>query len=102
MNCRRLDFLLSKQLDGRLPERDAAEVAAHLRGCPVCRHLQEEMQVVRADVRLLAGLPMVRGVESRVAERWLQERAAGGEYSRAPADFGRSGARRSPAMLVLA
>jgi putative zinc finger protein len=106
MNCRRVEGLLSKQLDGHLPEHDAAEVTAHLRDCPACCRLQEELRVVGTDVRRLAGLPMSPGIERRVAERWLRERERRDErpraLPRAAAAFGSSWARRGLGPLAAA
>src|SRR5437763_1230834 len=51
MNCRRVEPLLSDHLDGLLPSRQASAIAAHVRDCPACRRLRDEITAVRAEYR---------------------------------------------------
>jgi Putative zinc-finger len=76
MNCRRVERLLSRHLEGRLPARAAGAVAAHLDGCPACRRRRAEFLAVGTAVRALATLPPPREVERCAIARWEAERRA--------------------------
>jgi hypothetical protein len=77
MICRRIEPLLSRLMDGRLSERDATTVTAHLRDCPICRRHRDRLAAVNADLGSLNELPAPSRLEARVAARWLQEQTAG-------------------------
>jgi anti-sigma factor RsiW len=82
MRCCRVEPLLSKHVDGRLPSRRAAAVVAHLERCPVCRHSRDEFLALGTAARELPRTPAPPDVERRVAERWIAECAAGGSSER--------------------
>jgi hypothetical protein len=55
--CERAERLVSDRLDGPLPDRDEARLAAHLRNCPRC--VEHERRLVQATDSLVASLPAV-------------------------------------------
>src|SRR5437868_4693056 len=73
MNCRRVAALLSDSLEGLPAGRDAAEVSGHLRGCPACRRLRDQIGSLEGRVREVVQsqpdpFPHLR---ERALERWL-------------------------------
>ena len=75
MNCRRMEPLLSKHLDGSLSARQAERVAAHLRDCPACRRLRDRFMAIGARLREPMDLVPAPDVDHRAIERWMAERA---------------------------
>ena len=49
MNCKRVEQLLSEQLEGLVTEREIGPMKAHLGECPVCCRLQEERDTGNAS-----------------------------------------------------
>src|SRR2546428_198908 len=82
MNCRHVERLLSDCMEGLLPERQADRVAEHLRACSACRRLLDELQAAGAALRAPLELPSLPGMERRIAERWIADRAALSSHSR--------------------
>src|SRR5689334_17851731 len=85
MNCRRLEPLLFDLLEGLLPEREAAAVAAHLDRCASCRQRRDTFVALRAELRGLSGILPPPNLARRAVERWAAEQAAGSQ----PVDGGR-------------
>jgi Putative zinc-finger len=73
MRCRRVERLLSKHLEGRLPARAAAAVAAHLGACLACRRLRDEFHALGADLREPLDLQPGSDFDRRAIDRWLAE-----------------------------
>lgn len=46
MSCERYLDLISARLDGPLTAQEQADLAAHLQGCPACRAIAEDMEVL--------------------------------------------------------
>jgi hypothetical protein len=90
MNCRRVEQLLSKDRDGRLSARRAADLAAHLAGCPGCRARRAEFVALGTDLR--AATALLRDEHSRSSVRTGSPRLA----RRAFARFAAGGVRQSP------
>src|SRR2546426_9448460 len=82
MNCRHVERLLSDCMEGLLPERQADRVAEHLRACSACRRLLDELLAAGAALRAPLELPSLPGMERRIAERWIADRAALSSHSR--------------------
>jgi hypothetical protein len=76
MNCRRVEPLLSKHLEGLLPARESQAVASHLEDCWACLRLRNELQELTAELRKLPRLPLSPDTPGHVAERWIAEREA--------------------------
>ena len=73
MNCRRVNDLLPRYVDGDLAGRDLAELLQHLQECRACR---EQLQLSRRLAGMLAGLPTPAGAaaaEARITERVMAE-----------------------------
>jgi len=73
MRCRRVERLLSKHLEGRLPAREAASVAAHLGACLACRRLRDEFAALGVDLREPLYLHPASDFDHRAIDRWLAE-----------------------------
>src|SRR5438445_2232018 len=84
MNCRRMEPLLSKHLDGSLSARQAERVAAHLRDCPACRRLRDRFTAIGARLREPMDLVPALDVDHRAIERWMAERALHAPIGRRP------------------
>jgi hypothetical protein len=85
MNCRRVEHLLHDELERLTSECDCRAIEAHLAGCPTCRQVQEELLVIRRELRELAKRRPTVGsrLDGRAIDRWLGEReAAGGRRQR--------------------
>ena len=54
MTCADAQPLISRLLDGELPDADAAAVCGHLAGCPDCRRFMRDAVRIQAAVRQLA------------------------------------------------
>src|SRR5947209_10801453 len=78
MNCRRVEHFLHDEFEGLTSEREARVIAAHLADCPTCRELQEELLLLRRELRVLAKRrPRVEArLDGRAIDRWLAERGA--------------------------
>jgi Putative zinc-finger len=79
MNCRRVQQLLSKQLDGSLSQRQAAAITTHLENCSACHRRRDAFRALGADGPEMARLlvpPEIeyRTIEHRAVERWRVER----------------------------
>jgi hypothetical protein len=76
MKCRRVEQLLSEELEELIPRREVQALDDHLRGCPVCHRLRDEIREVRSELRVLAHrLPLRESAaDSRAIERWIEER----------------------------
>jgi hypothetical protein len=74
MNCRRVEPLLSKHLEGLLPAREAQKVASHLAECRTCRRLRDELAALAAELRELPRLPLSPETPRRIAGTWMAER----------------------------
>lgn len=89
MRCGRVDRLVERYVDGRLPDGLARAVAAHLDGCERCT---ERVEAARAVVAAFRGLDAGRApdtLSSRIMEAVDREEAAlrgqpGGTRSAAP------------------
>jgi anti-sigma factor RsiW len=57
MTCTDAQPLISRLLDGELPDADAAAVCSHLSGCPACRQFMRDTVRIQAAVRQLADRP---------------------------------------------
>lgn len=67
ISCEKAEELLSPFLDGEVTMEEAASVVGHLKGCPSCSTLCEEL---RQGKQLCAGLPKItpkRDLWSRIA-----------------------------------
>ncbi|MCU0453009.1 MAG: zf-HC2 domain-containing protein [Bacteroidetes bacterium] len=70
MNCTDAQPLISRLLDGELPDADAAAVFAHLSGCTDCRRFMSDTVRIQAAVRSLAAAPLHHaGVQRPVPAR---------------------------------
>jgi anti-sigma factor RsiW len=58
MTCADAQPLISRLLDGELPDADAAAVFSHLSGCPMCRQFMRDTVRIQAAVRQLADRPL--------------------------------------------
>jgi hypothetical protein len=81
MNCRRVQQLLSKQLDGSVPQRQASAITTHLENCSACHRRWDAFCALGAEApqmaRLLAPPDLEqRAIEHRAIERWRGEREA--------------------------
>jgi hypothetical protein len=84
MNCRNVEPLISRHLEGRLPAREAGAVSAHLDRCLSCRRRRDEFLAIGAELRALATLPAPVNVERHAVARWDAERGAPGAGLRRP------------------
>jgi len=82
MNCRQVEPMLSDYIEGLLPGRKADRIADHLRACSACRRLLDELLAAGAALRAPLELPSLPGMERRIAERWIADRAALSSHSR--------------------
>src|SRR5438046_1247647 len=96
MNCRRVEQRLSNHLESRLRGQEAAAVTVHLRDCPACRRLQDELLAAGAALRELAPPSPRADLLQRAVERWVAER----QSAVRPTMFGHWGL--SPILLFVA
>lgn len=59
MNCETIPFLLNAALDGELSSADRDALHQHLKDCPVCRALQEDLLRIHRDLTAILRGPKV-------------------------------------------
>ena len=77
MNCRICQPLLSAYVDGTMSADDRAPVETHVRSCPTCRALAEDLGAVRAAAASLAPLVPPAHVWVRIAVATAAESGGG-------------------------
>lgn len=75
MTCTDAQPLVSRLLDGELPDADSAAVFSHLSGCPACRQFMRDTVRLQAAIRQLADRP-VETATSRPTIPILEKRPA--------------------------
>src|SRR5437016_2212784 len=105
MSCRHVEPLLSRHLEGHLPEREATAVVAHLADCPACRRFRADLAALGADMRDLPEPLSSPDLPRRAVDRWMAE-AAGRKAtpimcSRRLLAWGIGGAAVAAALLAL-
>ena len=76
MNCRRIEPLLSRHLDGSLSKPDAETVLVHVADCPACRRLRDQFLAIGQRLREPVAAHLVTDVDQCAIEQWLAERAS--------------------------
>jgi len=66
MNCADSRECISASIDRRLSAVETERLAAHLAGCPECRHAHEELEAGDALLRRMAKIDLPAGFEDRV------------------------------------
>lgn len=66
MTCADAQPLISRLMDGELPDADSAAVFSHLSGCPSCRQFMRDSIRIQAAVRQLADRPVADPPERHV------------------------------------
>src|SRR3954447_9457147 len=76
MNCRRIEPLLSRHLDGSLSKPDAEAVLVHVADCPACRRLRDRFLAIGHRLREPVAVHLAADVDQRAIEQWLAERVS--------------------------
>ncbi len=71
MTCSRIQQLVSKQIDGPLPERQRAALELHLEGCQRCREYRDRFDRSASDLAGFAALPHPTGMAARSISLWM-------------------------------
>jgi RNA polymerase sigma-70 factor, ECF subfamily len=58
LTCGEAEFAISRQLDGRLPRQERAQLRAHLRECQDCRTFARRQRAQRGAIKSLALVPV--------------------------------------------
>lgn len=66
MSCERWEERIALDVGGDLPDTEAAALARHLRGCPECRRLAEDMAASQRDVRRHSAPPFDAEILARI------------------------------------
>ena len=69
MDCQRCCELLSARLDGELTGEEERELEAHLKECPGCRTLAEQLSGLHEDFSALEEVPAPQGFAQGVMDR---------------------------------
>lgn len=69
MDCQQCCELLSARLDGELTGKEERELEAHLRQCPGCRALAEQLSGLHEDFSALEEIPAPQGFAQGVMDR---------------------------------
>jgi RNA polymerase sigma factor (sigma-70 family) len=64
LTCGQAEFAISRQLDGRLPRQERAQLRAHLRECPECAAFARRQRAQRGALKSLALVPVPGSLSS--------------------------------------
>jgi RNA polymerase sigma factor (sigma-70 family) len=64
LTCGQAEFAISRQLDGRLPRSERAQLRAHLRECPDCAAFARRQRAQRGALKSLALVPVPGSLSS--------------------------------------
>jgi RNA polymerase sigma factor (sigma-70 family) len=64
LTCGQAEFAISRQLDGRLPRSERAQLRAHLRECPECAVFARSQRAQRGALKSLALVPVPGSLSS--------------------------------------
>jgi RNA polymerase sigma factor (sigma-70 family) len=64
LTCGQAEFAISRQLDGRLPRSERAQLRAHLRECPECAAFARRQRAQRGALKSLALVPLPGSLSS--------------------------------------
>jgi hypothetical protein len=74
MTCHRAEQLLSDSLELHLPRELLRAITTHVRHCPSCHRLRDELAALGADLRELPRTMPSPAIERRAVELWLADR----------------------------
>jgi hypothetical protein len=83
MTCEKYERWISDALDGELPEKAGAKLAAHLAGCPVCRAYKERLGRLQKAATSQSDAPVAPGYWDEFSDR-LRARMLPREPERRP------------------
>lgn len=101
-SCEEFELLISLGLDGELSSEEAAQLQDHLKSCPACCQLNQELSEIQSSISSLLLSPPP-SLHTRIMEQISQEAALPSQDTKLvrPASFYRRYATTAAAVLVL-
>jgi len=69
MNCWRIQKKLSAYQDGEMADEERERIAAHLEGCPSCRHSYAELDLLWQSLEKIPDVDVSRNFNRRLSKR---------------------------------
>lgn len=73
MSCERYLDLISARMDGELTLLEQSQLSAHLRECPKCRAIAEDLEEIHSSFSQIGSIPAPDALEFRVMEQIREE-----------------------------